>query len=453
MVDIDSPVNDIEVSKKTWFSIFFPLAWSGHTGLGLAIGVFGPTQPYLAQNVSVDVGTINYIWTGRSIGVCITAIIAALVFRRNFRSTSYKLTFLAIAEIITGVFVIMTPFVYDFPLLIAMVTVYGMGLGLFDTADNSFIVYMLGPTKSRPFTQSLHAFVGVGFILGSFLVQPFLPEENTNDMAVCPGLNATKHDRYTPTLIGGISSINWPYIIIGIWHFLTATGLLVLGSYGKKLPQIFFEDSRDQEFQAKTFTNVKFWKTLLVMVYMYYFFSCGLEGFFQSMTYTYGLCGPLKMHSEEAAWLNSLYFGAFVFGRCSGIIISKYLEPSKLIVTSLLGCVLSTLLLSIMAGTSKICLYIGTCMMGFAVSFQFASGISWTANLFNVTGKASFIFFLGAYSGFLSIPPVAGEIFTTYSNKVGFFYLSLAITILHMLLFISMMQVSKFKNANKIQNI
>ena len=32
-------------------------------------------------------------------------------------------------------------------------------------------VYIFGPVKSRPFTQSVHAFVGVGFVLGSILVQ------------------------------------------------------------------------------------------------------------------------------------------------------------------------------------------------------------------------------------------------------------------------------------------
>ena len=59
----------------------------------------------------------------------------------------------------------------SFPVLLAFVTVFGMSLGLFDTADNSLMVYIFGPVKSRPFTQSVHAFVGVGFVLGSVLVQ------------------------------------------------------------------------------------------------------------------------------------------------------------------------------------------------------------------------------------------------------------------------------------------
>ena len=81
------------------------------------------------------------------------------------------MAFLAGAEVVTGVFVLLTPWATSFPMLLAIVTVFGMSLGLFDTADNSLMVYMFGPIKSRPFTQSVHAFVGVGFVLGSLLVQ------------------------------------------------------------------------------------------------------------------------------------------------------------------------------------------------------------------------------------------------------------------------------------------
>ena len=83
--------------------------------------------------------------------------------------------------------------------------------------------------------------------------------------------------------------------------------------------------------------------------------------------------------------------------------------------------------------------------MGFFVSFLFASGLSWTAELFDVTGKASFIFFLGGFSGFLSIPPIAGTIFTADETKVGFFYLALGITISQTILFISMLLISRLK--------
>merc|ERR1712226_1423832 len=192
----------MEEKEKLFCRIFLPLAWPGHIGLGLALGIFGPTQPYLARNVGVSVDTINFIWTGRSIGFMITSVLTAIVFKQYCRRTWQKMAFLAAAEVITGT--------------LAFVTVFGMSLGLFDTADNSLMVYIFGPIKSRPFTQSVHAFVGVGFVLGSVLVQPFLPESNSGDASVCPGDSAgngteSKSDALEamPTM-AGLPSIYWP---------------------------------------------------------------------------------------------------------------------------------------------------------------------------------------------------------------------------------------------------
>ena len=87
----------------------------------MVAGIFGPTQPYLARNVGVrcvikwtiqnlehlvilvlmiinagsikiiiimikvSVDTINFIWTGRSIGFMITSVLTALVFKQYCR--------------------------------------------------------------------------------------------------------------------------------------------------------------------------------------------------------------------------------------------------------------------------------------------------------------------------------------------------------------------------------
>jgi len=421
----------MDEKEKLFCRIFLPLAWSGHIGLGLALGIFGPTQPYLARNVGVSVDTINFIWTGRSIGFMVTSVLTAVVFKQYCRRTWQKMAFLAAAEVITGAFVFLTPWASSFPVLLAFVTVFGMSLGLFDTADNSLMVYIFGPVKSRPFTQSVHAFVGVGFVLGSVLVQPFLPKSNSGDASVCPGASAgngteSKSDALEamPTM-AGLPSIYWPFIAIGIWHFITAAGKLVLGCSGLTMPSFYGNTGGAQEESDEGgVRELLGWGPLLLLVYIYYVMSCGLEGFFQSNTYTYALCGPLKMSPTDANLLNILYYAAFVTGRLSGIFISRLVSPTKIIISSISGCIIGSLLLTVLAPYHSVALYIGVILMGFAISFQFASGISWTANLFNVTGRASFIFFFGAFTGFLSFPPIAGAIIASAIG--GFFYLALA---------------------------
>ncbi len=38
--------------------------------------------------------------------------------------------------------------------------------GFFDNGDNALVISMLGPQKSRPFIQSLHACTALGFVVG-----------------------------------------------------------------------------------------------------------------------------------------------------------------------------------------------------------------------------------------------------------------------------------------------
>lgn len=454
MTDSEQSYNEWFKSNWKWLVPYLLVAWSGHIGLGMALAVFGPTQPYLGKQTGVEVDTVNVIWTARSLGVIVTSIITAFVFRSYCNTTFRKLIFLALSEAITGAFMIATPYANHFSELLFYVTIYGFGLGMFDTSDNSLIVYIFGPQKSRPFTQSLHTMVGVGFLMATPICKPFLPESETSH--VCPKMpdetdsivqesgNVTELVNWTPDEFLGMSKIAWPYLLMGIWHFGTTIGFLALAFSGKEMPRFHHygmasdgDKNVDNFPTEEKFTEVKFWLPVLVMVYFYYCLTCGLEGFFQAMTYTYGICGPLKLSVNKAAWLTGTYYACFMTGRFSGIFVSRYVSPKKLIFTSLLTCIGAAIVLCIFAGIesitqnekmSEIGLFIGTGLMGFGIATQFPSGVSWTAKRFDVTGKASFIFFTGGYTGFLSFPPLAGMIFTSSVGAVGIFYLTLGFT-------------------------
>ena len=108
----------------------------------------------------------------------------------------------------------------------------GAFIGSFDTASNSLVLYMLGPDRSPPFTQSLHAMVGLGFMMGSLIVRPFLPEENKETGTVChksvvnesaslPSNSSRDSQEELPNLI-------WPFGIVSIIHLVCATAFLCL---------------------------------------------------------------------------------------------------------------------------------------------------------------------------------------------------------------------------------
>ena len=46
--------------------------------------------------------------------------------------------------------------------------------------------------------------------------------------------------------------------------------------------------------KEKRFPNL-----IYMFAFLYFAFSCGMEGFFQSQTFTFGICGPHKLNPKE----------------------------------------------------------------------------------------------------------------------------------------------------------
>ena len=120
----------------------------------------------------------------------------------------------------------------------------GVFLGCLDTASNSLVVWMLGPERSPPFTQSLHAMVAMGFVLGSLIVRPFLPDRE-EDRMICDRLRhdnlsliSDSHDgAQTPQqdnlqlAAQSVLPLGWPFFIVCLIHTVTALGYLALSNY------------------------------------------------------------------------------------------------------------------------------------------------------------------------------------------------------------------------------
>ena len=99
----------------------------------MLVAIIGPTQPYLARVIGEDISTINWMWTGRAIGVCITSIVCGFIFKQYLTKKWMKLGFLGLIQILSGLFIFMIPWMPSLPVLILVAGVYGMGLGFYDT--------------------------------------------------------------------------------------------------------------------------------------------------------------------------------------------------------------------------------------------------------------------------------------------------------------------------------
>ena len=49
----------------------------------------------------------------------------------------------------------------------------------------------------------------------------------------------------------------------------------------------------------KQCTKKKYSGAILFLAFFYFAFSCGIEGFFQSQTFTFGICGPHRLNPRK----------------------------------------------------------------------------------------------------------------------------------------------------------
>ena len=97
----------------------------------------------------------------------------------------------------------------------------------------------MGPIKSRPFTFGLHAMIGAGFLAATFLVKPFLPDDQDakDNQAVICSLNTNNSTAKKSTeenlVENDLGQIIWPFIIAGVWCMVFSTGYVLLGKRKK----------------------------------------------------------------------------------------------------------------------------------------------------------------------------------------------------------------------------
>ena len=107
------------VSDTAWLVTYFPVAWAAHACQGLAMGLLGPLQPYLALKVGVSNSQINFLWTMRAVGSCLATVATGFIFKRFVKTKREKLSFLGCCVLLVGLFMCLLPLTSSFYLMLA----------------------------------------------------------------------------------------------------------------------------------------------------------------------------------------------------------------------------------------------------------------------------------------------------------------------------------------------
>ena len=196
------------------------------------------------------------------------------------------------------------------------------------------------------------------------------------------------------------------------------------------------------ETHPRSCVDSPYW--IVVLASLFYFFSQGVDGFFQSQTYTFALCGPLKLETYYAGYINFAFFGSYCVGRLFCIPISRKLHPSVIIISALTLCCLSSAFLSFFGGSSLEALLVGNAVMGLSISFQFPCGLTWLASEMPGGMKSIYTSFMftGANCGWIVLPPLASTLFYVISPSAPF-VTAFVCNLFHMMIFITMHKLSQ----------
>ena len=79
-------------------------------------------------------------------------------------------------------------------------------------------------------------------------------------------------------------------------------------------------------------------KVTLGLIMFFYFASCGSERLFQSLEFTFGLCGPLNLPASKAVITDTCYNGGFFVGRMVSVMCPKIMSPKLMVKVRLHIC-------------------------------------------------------------------------------------------------------------------
>ena len=166
--------------------------------------------------------------------------------------------------------------------------------------------------------------VGLGFMLGSLVVRPFLPEQEEgvdNTRGVCSNmvsgasynastLNQSQHHHGNQSL-PDMPDLVYPFNIVSGIHFLSGAAFIALGKLSKllvshylnfillvvsgiKMP-VYEVENLDMRNQKGKGNRSSVNTIMFILAFFYFACSTGLEGFFQSQIFTFGMCGPHQL--------------------------------------------------------------------------------------------------------------------------------------------------------------
>lgn len=330
--------------------------------LGLMVASLGPTLGVLAEQTHSPLKAISYLFIARSTGFMLGSIFVGAIYDRL---QGHRL--LVIGLIVLSGMVVVTPLIASLEAMIMIFLLQGLAGSIVNVGGNTLVLWS-NREKVGSRISLLHFVWGVGASLSPVLM--------ARSMVLTGGIQF------------GYAALSLMALPIGFWIW--------------RLPS---PEHPRLEPQAATEAAPP---ALVVLIGCFILLYSGGEASIGNWIFTYAT--TRAMGSQEAALLNSTYWGMLTFGRLAFIPITTRLRPRYTLLMALGGALLSVLTL-IIAGGSRVGLWTGVAGIGLSFASIFPTTIAFAERRISLTGKLTGRFFACSSGGAMIMPWLIGQYF------------------------------------------
>jgi FHS family Na+ dependent glucose MFS transporter 1 len=351
-------------------------AYSGSfVGLGLVAASLGPTLPALAAQTRSDVGQIALLFTARSIGYLLGSLLGG---RAYDRIAGHPLMAAAMTVMALCMFAVpLAPLLW---ILATVLLALGFAEGFVDVGGNTLLLWV-HRSRVGPYMNALHFFFGLGAFLSPIVMAQAM-------------------------LMSG--SILWGYWLLALFMAPMVIWILQLQSPRHMAVQA----SPGGERKAVVIN----WRLLsLVMLFMciYVGVETGVGGWISTYALKMGLADE-----TSAAYLASVFWGAFTIARLISIPLAAQFRPRLLLAVDLLGCLAFTALI-VFFPQSEWALWIGVFGIGLFIASIFPTVMTWSERRMTMSGQVTSMFLVGSSIGGILFPWFIGQLIAMYGAWIA----------------------------------
>jgi FHS family Na+ dependent glucose MFS transporter 1 len=261
-------------------------------------------------------------------------------------------------------------------LLTVVVFLLGLSGSILDVGGNTLLVWV-HQDKVAPYMNGLHAFFGVGTVIAPVVIA---------------------------LLVQLSGDIVWPYWALALY-------LLPIAIWLARLPSPVHAQNQDNApAQVSDYPLV----ALIVLLFILY---VGTEFAMGGWLYSYAVAMNLA-DKVTAAYLTSVFWGAFTFARLLGVPISMRVRPRYILLGDFAVAMLGVALILAWSGSSLV-LWVGSVLTGFGMASIIPVILSLAERRMVITGRVTSFFFAGGSVGGMTLPWIIGQFFESVGPSVA----------------------------------